>query len=133
MWLAEVITGAAGGDKLTPMIGVAATAAAGDLPGSTIIAGALALLSAAIAAYISSRGTLRTADVQREQNFGKRQDERNAYLEKRNQELELKVEEVTADRNRYRELFVQLRLDILERGWNPDNLDEEGPAGEAPR
>ncbi|MER5608325.1 hypothetical protein AB0F93_00015 [Micromonospora tulbaghiae] len=131
MWLAELLMGAAVGIAPVPahyFTRLAAEAAAGDVPTSTIVAGGLALASAALAAWLGSRGTLRTAEVQREQNFDKRIDSRNEYLERRNAELETKVEEITADRNKYREMYVQLRIDVRARGLDPDNLTE-GDAG----
>lgn len=101
MWLAGISAGAA--------------AAADQVPTSTYIAGLVALVSAALAAWLGARGTLRTADVQRETAFDRRQDDRNVYLENRNQELD-------AELTRYREMYVQLRLDVLAAGMNPDEL-----------
>lgn len=108
------------------LAGFAAGAAAVDqVPTSTYIAGTIALVSAALAAWLGARGTLRTADVQREQNFDKRIDERNAYLENRNQELE-------AELTRYREMYVQLRLEVMSAGLNPDEFGKGGASPTRP-
>lgn len=126
MWLADWFTGAAGGHMPTPLLAVRAQAveAASDVPTSTIVAGVLAIASAGIAAWLSSRGMLRTATVQREANYDKRVDERNAHLEKRNEEL-------YAELHRYRELYAQLRLDVRAHGLDPDKLGK-GADSEAP-
>ncbi|MBM0203498.1 hypothetical protein JNW90_10515 [Micromonospora sp. STR1s_5] len=98
MWLAGLAAGAAG-DQLWPIV----------------VAGLLAVASAGLTAYAGSRGAWRTADVQRETAFDKRQDERNAHLEVRNVELEAKAA-------RYQELYVRLRVAVIMRGYNPDEL-----------
>jgi hypothetical protein len=99
-----------------------AAGAAPELPTSTILAGVIALVSAALAAWLGARGTLRTADVQREAAFDKRVDERLSRLEAR-------LEEMTADRDKYRELYAQLRLDVIEHGLDPDRLSQGSEAG----
>lgn len=94
---------------------IAAEASRNEIPTSTIVAGVLALISAVSAAWLGARGTLRTADNQRETAFDQRVDERLAKAEAR-------LEEMTADRDRYREQYAQLRLDVREAGLDPDRL-----------
>lgn len=94
---------------------IAADGGSGQIPVETIVAGAIALTSAVTVAWVGFRGTLRTSDTSRSVAFDQRVDNRNAYLEKR-------LEEMTADRDRYRELYAQMRLDVMELGIDPDEL-----------
>ncbi|MFR9780137.1 hypothetical protein ACL02O_29285 [Micromonospora sp. MS34] len=83
MWLAAQIVRASGG----------------DVSGLTVAVGALAVLATVVTALLGFRGTLRTADVQREANFDKRVDERLTRLEERNQFLESELA-------RYRDMYA---------------------------
>jgi hypothetical protein len=100
---------------------IAADAAADQIPTSTIVAGVIALASAALAAWLGARGTLRTADTQREVAFDKRVDDALAAGVER-------LEVMTADRDRYRELYAQMRLDVREAGLDPDKLGKGAAA-----
>lgn len=99
---------------------MAADAPPAEFPIATIIAAGIALVSAVAAAWLGARGTLRTADTQREAAFDKRVDERLVKAETR-------LEEVLAERDRYRECYVELRLAVIGRGLDPDKLVEEEP------
>ena len=99
---------------------IAAESSPDQVPTSTIVAAGLALVSAITAAWLGARGTLRTADTQREANFDRRVDDRLSRLEAR-------LEEMTADRDRYREQYAQLRLDVIAAGVDPDKLGKGAP------
>lgn len=94
---------------------ITAQASQNQIPTSTIVVGVLALVSAVSTAWLGARGALRTADTQRETTFDKRVDDRLVRAETR-------LEEMTADRDRYREQYAQLRLDVIEAGLDPDKL-----------
>lgn len=98
---------------------VAADVSAGQVTTGMLVAGGIALLSAALAAWLGSRGMLRTADAQREANFEKRIDERNAHLEKRNEELIVEL-------HRCREQYARLRRGVINAGLDPNQVMEEG-------
>lgn len=102
------------------------TAAGGDVPAITYVAGALALISAVSVAVLGLAGTLRTSSVQRAQNLDKRVDDQLAKAEARNVTLEARCDVLTADRDRQRELYVELRLAVLLAGHDPDELIGEG-------
>ncbi|MEV0430400.1 hypothetical protein [Micromonospora sp. NPDC050495] len=110
MWLAAQIVRASGG----------------DVSGLTVAVGALAVLATVVTALLGFRGTLRTADVQREANFDKRVDERLTRLEERNQFLESELA-------RYRDMYARLRLDVFAAGLDPDELGRRSAGDRAPR
>jgi hypothetical protein len=95
-------------------------AAAGDqVPTSTIVAGVVALASAALAAWLGARGTLRTADTAREVEFDKRVDGALVREQQQNESLR-------ADRDKYRELYVELRIAVIGEGLDPDEIVSKG-------
>lgn len=104
MWLADWIAAGAGE----------------QIPTSTIVAAVIALVSSAIAAWLGSRGVLRSADAQREADFDRRIDERLTAAETR-------LDAMTAERDRYREMYHLLRLAVIGKGLDPDDLQPEKP------
>lgn len=83
---------------------------------ATTIGGALlALVSAVLVAWFSLRGTTRTTDAARESAFEARVDARLSQAEAR-------LEEMTVERDRYRELYAQLRVGVRNAGLDPDEL-----------
>lgn len=111
MTLADAVMGAAGGDT-TP-----------------IVVGGLALLSAVLVAVIGARGTFRTADTARESNFDKRLDDRMARVESENEQLKQRCEKVTAERDDYRERYVELRIAVINARLDPDEIVIKGVPG----
>ena len=109
------------------------TAAGGDVPAITYVAGALALIASVTAAVVGLAGTMRTTSAQRAANLDKRVDDRLEKEEARNLALQARIDVLVADRDRfkedrdrYRELYVELRLDALRAGLDPDELTGEG-------
>lgn len=103
-----------------------------------ILPAALALLATLGAAFLALRGTFRTADTTREVEFDKQVDADRAALraeiaslKDENARLRVELETKTADRDRYRELHAQLRLDVFAAGLDPDRLGKGGSG--APR
>lgn len=97
---------------------LAVQAAAGADP-TTIVAGLLALASAVFVAVIGIRGTFKTADSARETAFDKRVDD---ALERAQQRLEA----MTTDRDKYRELYAELRMAVRAKGYDPDDIVSKG-------
>ncbi|GAA2378051.1 MULTISPECIES: hypothetical protein [Actinomycetes] len=91
-----------------------------------ILPALLALVGVVAAAWIALRGTFRTASVNHETEFDKLVHARIQTLEKQVAEKDARIEVLTADRDRYRELHAQLRLDVLAAGLNPDRLGKGG-------
>ncbi|WDZ84003.1 hypothetical protein [Micromonospora cathayae] len=100
-------------------------AAGGDVSGLTVAVAALAVVATVATALLGFRGTLRTVEVQREAAYGKRVDERLARLEERNLFLESELA-------RYREMYTQLRLDVIAHGLDPDAMGGRASFDEAP-
>ncbi|MEU8023744.1 hypothetical protein AB0B88_16165 [Micromonospora haikouensis] len=82
----------------------------------------MALASAVTVAVIGVRGTFKTADSAREVAFDQRVD--NALTRAQQQ-----LEEMTTDRNKYRELYVELRLAVIGCGLDPDDIVTKGDPG----
>ncbi len=97
-----------------------------------ILPAALALLATVGAAWLALRGTFKTASVTHEAEFDKLVHARVQALEKQVAEKDTRIEVLTADRDRYRELHAQLRLDVIAAGLNPDQLGRGLPGGPAP-
>lgn len=93
-----------------------------------IVVGLLALISAVAVAVIGARGTFRTADSARENAFDQRVDALLARAEQERVEADQKCEAATQEMHRYRELYVRLRVAVLEAGLDPDNLPKRGAA-----
>jgi hypothetical protein len=87
-----------------------------------IIAAVLAFLSAIVAALIAMRGTFRTADTHRESAFDQAVDRDRQTLREERDQLLSRLDGVIADRDSYRERYVELRLAVRARGLDPDNL-----------
>lgn len=111
MSLAGVVMGAAGGD-LTP-----------------IVVGLVPLVAAIVVALIGARGTFRTADTARESAFDQRTDNRLARLETENELLKERNEKVTAERDDYRERYVELRIAVIAHRLDPDEIVTKGAPG----
>lgn len=93
-----------------------------------LVPGALALLATVGAAWLALRGTFKTAAVTHEAEFDKLVHARVAKLEDQLVDAERRLETMTADRDRYRELHAQLRLDVIAAGLHPDRLGRGGPS-----
>lgn len=91
-----------------------------------ILPAAIALLATVGAAFLALRGTFKTAAVNHETEFDKLVHARVAKLEDQLVDAERRLETMTADRDRYRELHAQLRLDVFAAGLNPDQLTKGG-------
>ncbi|MGI5247759.1 hypothetical protein [Dactylosporangium sp. CA-139066] len=91
-----------------------------------ILPAALALVGVVGAAWLALRGTFKTASVNHETEFDKLVHARIQALEKQAAEKDARIEVLTADRDRYRELHAQLRLDVIAAGLNPDQLGKGG-------
>lgn len=87
-----------------------------------VIAAVLAFLSAIIAALIAMRGTFRTADNQRETAFDQAVDRDRQQLREERDKLRTAFDAALAERDSYRERYVQLRLAVRNHGLDPDNL-----------
>lgn len=96
-----------------------------------ILPAAIALLATVGAAWLALRGTFKTASVTHEAEFDKLVHARVQALEKQLGEKDARIEVLTGDRDRYRELHAQLRLDVIAAGLNPDQLGR-GDRGAAP-
>ncbi|UWP85864.1 hypothetical protein [Dactylosporangium fulvum] len=92
----------------------------------------IALLASVVAAFFAMRGTFRTAGVAREVEFDRQVDADRAALRAERDKLRADLEVMTADRDRYREMHAQLRLDVRAAGLNPDRLvpDRRGRDGD---
>jgi hypothetical protein len=98
-----------------------------------VLPGAIALLATVGAAWIALRGTFKTAAVNHETEFDKLVHARVAKLEDQLVDAERRLETMTADRDRYRELHAQLRLDVIAAGLHPDRLGKgDGDASRNP-
>ncbi|GAA2347017.1 hypothetical protein [Dactylosporangium salmoneum] len=93
-----------------------------------VLPAAIALLATVGAAWLALRGTFRTAQTTHETEFDKLVHARIQALEKQVDEKDARIEVLTADRDRYRELHAQLRLDVIAAGLNPDQLGKGGNA-----
>jgi hypothetical protein len=91
-----------------------------------VLPAAIALLATVGAAWLALRGTFRTAQTAHETEFDKLVHARITALEKQVDEKDARIEVLTADRDRYRELHAQLRLDVIAAGLNPDQLGKGG-------
>jgi hypothetical protein len=93
-----------------------------------ILPAALALFATVGAAWLALRGTFKTAAVTHEAEFDKLVHARIVKLEDQLVDAERRLETMTADRDRYREMHAQLRLDVIAAGQHPDRLGRGGPA-----
>lgn len=109
---------------LTGFVAAEAASAAGWQ--QYLVPGALALLATVGAAWLALRGTFKTAAVNHEAEFDKLVHARVTRLEDQLVDAERRLETMTADRDRYRELHAQLRLDVFAAGLNPDRLGKGG-------
>lgn len=91
-----------------------------------ILPAVIGLAASVGAAWLALRGTFRTASVTHEAEFDKLVHARIQALEKQVAEKDARIEVLTADRDRYRELHAQLRLDVIAEGLNPDRLGKGG-------
>lgn len=96
-----------------------------------VLPGAIALLATVGAAWIALKGTFRQASTTREVEFDKQVDADRAALRAERDKLRADLEIAVADRDRYREMHAQLRLDVFAAGLNPDRLGKG--SGDAPR
>lgn len=94
-----------------------------------ILPAVIALLGVVGAAWLALRGTFKTANTNREVEFDRQVDADRAALraeiaslKDENARLRVDLETKTADRDRYRELFVRLRISVIASGLNPDEL-----------
>ena len=84
------------------------------------IAAAFLASAAAVFTGISTfRSSARATDIQREQAFDARLDAEMARLRER-------FDAVAAERDRYREQYARLRIDVIEAGLDPDKLEAPG-------
>ncbi len=91
-----------------------------------IVAAVLAFLSAIVAALIAMRGTFKTADTHRESAFDQAVDRDRTQLREERDKLRTAFDAIVAERDSYRERYVQLRLAVRENGLDPDNLGGGG-------
>lgn len=85
-----------------------------------------AVLAAALALVGSTWGTFRTTSVNRETEFNKRVDAEVDQLREERDRARAELGLMTVDRDKYRELWSQLRLDVRAAGLNPDSIGK-GP------
>jgi hypothetical protein len=113
---------------------VSTVVAAQGIPAwQVVVPGVIALVATVAAAWLALRGTFRQAQTNHEVEFDKLVHARIAALEKQVAEKDTRIEVVTGDRDRYREMYAQLRLDVLAAGLNPDRLGKgDGDAPPAP-
>lgn len=109
------------------LTGLLADAAAGAAGWQQYILPAVIGLAASVgAAFLALRGTFKTANTTRELEFDKQVDADRAALRAERDKLRADLEVMIADRDRYREMHAQLRLDVRAAGLNPDRLGKGG-------
>ncbi len=106
-----------------PLAGLTAEAASSVwISAGPVVAAVLAFLSAIVAALIAVKGTFRTADTHRESAFDQAVDRDRAQLREERDKLRVAFDAIVAERDSYRERYVQLRLAVRQNGLDPDNL-----------
>lgn len=90
---------------------------------SGVIIAVLALAGTVATVVATFRSSSRSTDAERERAFDQRVD---AELTR----LRDALETMTAERDRYREQFANLRIDVIEAGLDPDHLDKGVPPDE---
>ncbi len=92
----------------------------------------LAVVGVTIAGAFTLIGTFRSSgrasQTQRDMQLDERADKQAARLEDENSQLRARVEDVTGQRDDYRERWVRLRIGVINAGLNPDDLiaDQKG-------
>lgn len=106
--------------RLTPL--AAEAAASVWVTAGPVVAAVLAFLSAIIAALIAMRGTFKTADTHRESAFDEAVDRDRQQIREERDKLRTAYDAMVADRDSYRERYVQLRVAVRNHGLDPDNV-----------
>ncbi len=107
---------------LRALAGTVAADAASTNNVSLYIVGGIAALATVLAAVFAMKGTFRTAETAREAALDAAVDKDRQALRDERDQIRSRLDAVVHERDQAREQLARLRLALLKKGLDPDNL-----------